>query len=83
MIITLIPIVAGDAACVQGAAASEFYDAVASLGSSVSSFVSTTAASIRSGTQSFASAASALGGPTPSAARQLPGDFSRHGARLK
>ena len=57
---------------VQGGVTGEFYDAVASLGSSVSSFVSTTAARLRASTQSFASAAS-----------QLPGDFSRQGACSK
>ena len=54
---------------------------MASLGSSVSSFVSTTAASIRSSTQSFVSATSALGGRAGSNASQLSGDMSRQAFR--
>ena len=61
----------------QGVAHDEFYDAVASLRSSVSSFVSTTAASIRAGTQSFASATSAFGSRAGSNASALSGDLSR------
>ena len=67
---------------VQAGSFDEFYDAVGSLRSSVSSFVSTTAASIRASTHSFTNPTSAFGSHAPSNASQLSGNISRQASPL-